>query len=158
MEAMAAIVVLGVLALVAAIVAWVTWHRGADERQSVQHHQHALETLRQVADRHGPNPSPGPVTGSRRAGGTPPQSPIRAPGSPRRRGAAPVSFDAVEHDRAGLAPRGGGAPARPDKASAKVEASRRETVAFNGAGRSRSRSSVPAVPFRMGPKLPGATE
>src|SRR5579862_7085878 len=55
MEAMATIVVLGVLALVAAIVAWVTWHRGADERQSVQHHQHALETLRQVADRRPPS-------------------------------------------------------------------------------------------------------
>ena len=49
-------------------------------------------------------------------------------------------------------------PTRPDKESAKVEARRRETVAFNGAGRTRSRSSAPAAPFRMGPKLPGATE
>ncbi|HVA02168.1 MAG TPA: DUF4115 domain-containing protein [Acidimicrobiales bacterium] len=47
---MTAVVVLGVIALFAAIVAWMTWHRGADERQSVQHHQHTLETLRQVAD------------------------------------------------------------------------------------------------------------
>ncbi|HEY5026316.1 MAG TPA: DUF4115 domain-containing protein [Acidimicrobiales bacterium] len=56
---MATIVVLGVIALVAAIVAWVTWQRGADERQSVQHHQHTLETLRHVADRDPPSVWPG---------------------------------------------------------------------------------------------------
>src|ERR1700722_12497505 len=51
MGAMTAVVVLGVIALIVAVLAWVTWRRGADERQSVQHHQHALETLRHVADR-----------------------------------------------------------------------------------------------------------
>ncbi len=60
---MATVVLLGVMALVAAIVAGVTWHRGADERQSVQHHQHTLETLRTVADR---RQQPGwPISGRR---------------------------------------------------------------------------------------------
>src|SRR5579862_9083377 len=93
MEAMATIVVLGVLALVAAIVAWVTWHRGADERQSVQHHQHALETLRHVADRRPPS---GPSARSERVGIHPP-TPKSAAGATRppvqRRGAAASSPD-----------------------------------------------------------------
>src|SRR5579863_3407263 len=77
---MATIVVLGVSALVAAIVAWVTWRRGADERQSVQHHQHTLETLRHVADRPPPSGWPGQ---SRRA--TSKQAPaLRPPGGTRK--------------------------------------------------------------------------
>ena len=53
---MSAVPILGALAFAGAVVAWVTWHRTADERQSVQHHQHALETLRNVADRSEPAP------------------------------------------------------------------------------------------------------
>src|ERR1700690_948042 len=88
MEAMAAIEVLGVLALVAAIVAWVTWHRGADERQSGQHHQHTLETLRHVADRRPPSVWAGQARRGRskirprsRPSGSAPKAPIRAPAS-----------------------------------------------------------------------------
>jgi len=52
METMAALLIVGVIALGAAVVASVTWRRAADERQSVRHHQHTLETLRHVAQRH----------------------------------------------------------------------------------------------------------
>jgi len=78
---MTAIVVLGVMALVAAIVAGVTWHRGADERQSVRHHQHTLETLRHVADRR--PPSAWPVPGRRGGASKGAPTPRPPPGSGR---------------------------------------------------------------------------
>ena len=81
--------VLGVIALVGAIVAWVTWHRGADERHSVQHHQHTLETLRHVADRRPPSVWHGPG----RRSSTPKDRPDRripARHRRRRRGSGPV--------------------------------------------------------------------
>ena len=111
MVAMSAVAVLGVIALVAAIVAWVTWHRGADERQSVQHHQHTLETLRHVSDRR--QPTVWPSTGRRSAaakGGAaprPPPAPQRSPTSRRPKTSSP-----------------------PAGVSAKREAARRETMAF----------------------------
>ena len=44
-------IIVGVIVLVGAVVARATWRRAADERQSVQEHQHTLETLRHMADR-----------------------------------------------------------------------------------------------------------
>ena len=101
---MTAVVVLGVIALVGAIVAWVTWRRGADERQSVQHHQHTLETLRHVADRRQPTRMAGPsphghrwrrLTAAGACGG--------APTAPRHHAADPGPGEAP-------APRGAAAP------------------------------------------------
>src|SRR5580698_8244156 len=114
MVAMTAAVVLGVIALMVAIVAWLTWRRGADERQSVQHHQHTLETLRNVADRQPPSALSSPTrrrpvakiqptsapTGSgapgHRGDDAATRSPKRAPSSKRstspRADAAPPSF------------------------------------------------------------------
>src|SRR5580658_5027890 len=94
MGAMTAVVVLGVIALIVAILAWVTWRRGADERQSVQHHQHTLETLRHVADRRqqtvlgrrgsSPTAHPAPATNPVHGlGGVPPPSRNGAPNGKR---------------------------------------------------------------------------
>lgn len=181
---MAAIVVLGVLALVAAIVAWVTWHRGADERQSVQHHQHTLETLRHVADRQPPSgwparsgrgapaknaptvrPTPSPGRSSRPArDGAPSQSPKTAPGTTRspsrRRGATTASFhDVALEGEAPVPPRGVAPSSSSARESAKVEVSRRETVAYDdGAGVRGGRSSLTSAAHRMRLQLPGAAE
>ena len=111
MVAMSAVAVLGVIALVAAIVAWVTWHRGADERQSVQHHQHTLETLRHVSDRRQPTvwPSTGRRSGAAKGGAAPrpPPAPERSPASRRPKASSPRA-----------------------RVSAKGEAARRETIVF----------------------------
>ncbi len=157
---MTAVVVLGVFALIAAIVAWVTWHRGADERQSVQHHQHTLETLRHVADRHQPSAWPAP---GRRGSSGESRSSSRPTPSPRRRFAVPASTRHASRSGAGLPP-GRGAPTTPTSAreSAKVDASRRERVAFaddvGGAPGGDRRGSAPAPARGTGVRLPGAAE
>jgi hypothetical protein len=183
MEVMTAIVVLGVLALVAAIVAWLTWHRGADERQSVQHHQHTLETLRHVADRHPPAawPSPsrrrsvskiGPTTPPasaargatrRQRGGAPQQSGKGAPSvkrsTPPRGGAAASSARPVGVEGVAAPPRPV-APSPSGKESAKLDAGRRQTVAFahDATDAPSRRSPVTSAAQRMGARLPGAAE
>jgi hypothetical protein len=58
---MTAVLVVGAIAVVGAVVARVTWRRPADERHSIQSHQHTLETLRAMADRR-PEPSSGTPT------------------------------------------------------------------------------------------------
>ncbi len=138
---MAAVVVLGVIALIAAIVAWVTWHRGADERHSVQHHQHTLETLRHVADRRPPSVWTAP---GRRSSATK-DRPIS------RRNAGTVGAGAA----AGVA-------RNPIRESAKVDASRRATVAFTDdvvrAPGGEGRGGEGSLSRRMGARLPGAAE
>ena len=185
---MTAIVILGVIALVAAIVAWVTWHRGADERLSVQHHQHTLETLRHVADRR--QQSPWPVPG-RRAGasnGRPTSSPRPGVGrgqpaepdgalrhwenavsartcatsSRRGAGASRSSPDGSAPVKEGSRP-ARRAPVSPSaKESAKVGAGRRESVVFADDGRGvstpRSTTVMPSMARRIGAQLPGAAE
>jgi hypothetical protein len=111
MVAMSAVAVLGVIALVAAVVAWVTWHRGADERQSVQHHQHTLETLRHVSDRR--QPTVWPSTGRRSAAA--------------KGGVAPRPPPASERSPTSRRPKTSSPPAG---VSAKKDAARRETMAF----------------------------
>jgi hypothetical protein len=111
MVAMPAVAVLGVIALFVAIVAWVTWHRAADERQSVQHHQHTLETLRHVADR---RQQPSWPTGGRKASA----SKIRPP---------PRPSSAPKQSLASTRPK---APWRSGRESPKSAAPRRETVVF----------------------------
>ncbi|HUI05363.1 MAG TPA: DUF4115 domain-containing protein [Acidimicrobiales bacterium] len=49
---MTAVAILGLIALVGVAVAWTSWHRVADERRSVQNHQHALDTMRHLGDHH----------------------------------------------------------------------------------------------------------
>jgi hypothetical protein len=111
MVTMPAVAVLGVIALFVAIVAWVTWHRAADERQSVQHHQHTLETLRHVADR---RQQPSWPTAGRKASA----SKIRPP---------PRPSSAQEQSLASRRPK---APWRSGRESPKSASPRRETMVF----------------------------
>jgi hypothetical protein len=184
MVAMTAAVVLGVIALMVAILAWVTWRRGADERQSVQHHQHTLETLRHVADRRqqavlgrrgssatgAPTTRPASATSpAHRFGGEPQRSGNgaangkRSASTFRRATAAQSSVGNAGPADAGpdLARRAAG-PSRPAKESAKVVAGRRETTVFaDEAPAGRGAVSPPISPSaarRMGGQLPGAAE
>src|SRR5579863_1125126 len=142
MVAMTAAVVLGVLALGAAIAAGVTWHRGADERQSVQHHQHTLETLRHVANRR--QQSAWPVPGRRAGASKQASTPTPAPGSrrssaerhgvPRRsdNGAARAKRDEPARRGTVLArwPREPASASSSARASAKVGSAQREPMVF----------------------------
>jgi hypothetical protein len=159
MEAMTAVVVLGVIALGGAIVAWVTWRRGADERESVQHHQHTLETLGHVSDRRQPTVSPAAV---RRGSSALPR--------PTMRPARPDRADALHQLANGLARPGRPASSSPYRgpdarfasapASAKAHAGRRETMVLtdeaNGAHGGPRRTSSSPTPRRMEGRRPGA--
>jgi len=174
MVVMTTVVLLGVMALVAAIVAGVTWHRGADERQSVQHHQHTLETLRTVADRRqqsvwpipgrrgaatkgGPAPRPPPESGrdSRPKGDR--VSPRSDNGAARSKGSAPARQGAV------LArwPREPTTSPASTRESAKVPGAVRETVVFDDeavSGPSRTAPVSASASRRTAGRLPGAAE
>ena len=159
MEAMTAVVVLGVIALGGAIVAWVTWRRGADERESVQHHQHTLETLGHVSDRRQPTVSP---AAARRGSSSLPR--------PTTRPARADRGDALHQLANGLARagrsassstyRGPGAPSESAPASAKAQTRRRETMVLaeqaNGAYGGASRTSSSTRPRGMDGRPPGA--
>jgi hypothetical protein len=153
---MTAVVLLGVIALVAAIVAWMTWHRGADERESVQHHQHTLNTLRDVADRRPLSAGPS----LRRRGSSSKARPAtRVPLGPSSnrsdtgsRTARPRTIASTRRD----AP----SPAS-SKASAKTDVGRREKIVFSDEideTRQHRSAASPPVPRRMGPRLPGAAD
>ena len=96
MEAMATGLVIGVLVLAGLVVARLAWRRVTDERQSVQEHQHTLDTLRHMADSReqslrsiggrGARRRPGPGTAAlrpRRQDGAP-RPATRAPAGPGR--------------------------------------------------------------------------
>jgi hypothetical protein len=140
MESMTAVGVLGVIAFIGAIVAWMTWHRGADERQSVQHHQHTLETLRHVADRRPPSVWTGPGRRSSAAKDRPISRPWPTP--PARRAS--------------------GGLRNPTGASTKVGARRRAMVAFTDdvarAPGGEGRGGDAPLSRRMGARLPGTAE
>ena len=159
MEVMTAVEVLGVFALIAAVVAWVTWHRGADERQSVQHHQHTLATLRHVADRNQPSVSPAPRRRRSSENGRSGSRPVPTP-TPKRRFATLASTRHVSRSGAGL-PQGRGAAPTSARESARVDSSRRETVVFDDAiglpGGDR-RGTAPSAVRRRGARLPGGAE
>jgi hypothetical protein len=184
MVAMTAVVVLGVIALIVAILAWVTWRRGADERQSVQHHQHTLETLRHVADRRQqsgrlasgrrgpssktPSPSrpsvmPGPrspyVEGESLRSGNGAASTRPTATASRRGGSAlpsPRNSGLVE---AGPGPAGAALPSRAPRPSAKGLAHRRETTAIADDMPGGAPAAIaPSAARRMGGQLPGAAE
>jgi len=184
MVVMTAALILGVIALVAAIVAWLTWHRGADERMSVQHHQHTLETLRHVADRRPPSSwsasvrrdgasrarpvtRPASVMGPAPGGkaevdtGRPGKGASRLKKSATR-GRQPAALSSPP-DSAHVIGRSPPAPARaprssPGKESAKVEARRRETVVFadESPGALGGRSPSLSPPRPPGAQLPGS--
>ena len=162
MVAMTAVLVLGVIALFVAIVAWVTWRRGADERQSVQHHQHTLETLRHVADRRQQSVRLAPGRRDPSSPGSPASRPsARGPvhdieGGPHRSGPRAPAQRGTTPTRRGPAP-----PPR-GKVSPKVLARRRETTVVHDEGpREDNGISAPISPSaarRMGGQLPGAAE
>lgn len=131
--------VLGVLALAAAIVAGVTWHRGADERQSVQHHQHTLETLRHVADRRQQSPWPVPRRRNGASNGAPTPRTASAAGRPtgsEHAGAPRSSDNGAARAKREASPRRGAVLARwpresttaPSSAPASAKAPVREPV------------------------------
>ena len=119
---MTAVPILAVIALAGAIVAWVTWRRAADERQSVLHHQHALETLRHVADRGAPPPSPVGSERARRSRGPAAPDPVRpkASAAPSRGGGpqASASRAGVQTPVASAVPAGARAPGSAPSSSA----------------------------------------
>jgi hypothetical protein len=184
MVAMTAAVVLGVIALMVAILAWVTWRRGADERQSVQHHQHTLETLRHVAGRRqqtvlgrrGSSPTGAPTSppvsaaspphGSRRE----PQRSGNGAANGKRSAATSRPATIAQSSVGNVGPADAGpdlahraaAPSRPARESAKVVAGRRETTVFADevpAGRGAGPTlMLPSAARRMGGQLPGAAE
>jgi cytoskeletal protein RodZ len=120
MEAMTAVSILGVIAVAGAIVAWTTWRRAFDERHSVQHHQHALETLRHVADRR----EQIAVSASQLQSATPQIRMQEVASAPPRRSAHPT----VQRTRANGANRNG---------ATRVEAGGSATHGPNGKGRAR---------------------
>jgi hypothetical protein len=183
---MTAVVVLGVIALIVAILAWVTWRRGADERQSVQHHQHTLETLRHVADRRQQSVrlSPGRRSSSKRPSPSRPSA-MAGPRSPgvggdahrNGNGAASATPTATASRHGASAPpssrhpglvdagpgtAGGSAVSRAARPSGKVVARRRETtsIADDVSGRPGDTPAAvsPSGARRMGGQLPGAAE
>src|ERR1700688_2863828 len=84
--------ILGVIALLGAIVAWATWHRGADERQSVNHHQHTLQTLGHLADRGARSTRPSSRSRSTASKGPPPPRP-----TPKAKGVAGAERNGTPH-------------------------------------------------------------